>query len=198
MKPFCGLYRLVNSFYEARKRNAYLGVKATIRLFVFRFEYPVQASATDTRNAVDKTLTQPSEPSRPLSHGQSKSPTKLCKVPGEITWILVEDLILVHVERGADVEVSGERKPMREGVTLQERKGVPLESDEVGEGSDGKVKHDIHSSCMDGVNHLLPVSDAAPVGIEYAKVEWGITCMGVRMKEDERADETDCLPARSC
>lgn len=53
--------------------------------------------------------------------------------------------------------------------------GVPLKTEEVGKGSDGEIKHDVHSPCVYGIDELLPVSDGTPMGVKYAEVEGGIT-----------------------
>lgn len=52
--------------------------------------------------------------------------------------------------------------------------GLPLKPDEVGQGADCEIKHDVHSPSVHGVDEMDPVIESSPVGVDYAEVEGGI------------------------
>ena len=56
------------------------------------------------------------------------------------------------------------------------RDDVPIEADEVGHRTYGKVDHDIHPAGMYLVDESLVRLDVAVMGIEHGKVERGVTC----------------------
>ena len=52
----------------------------------------------------------------------------------------------------------------------ESRGHIPLETNKVGHGANGKVKDDVHSSCMERIDELYPFIDDTPMGISNGEV----------------------------
>jgi mitogen-activated protein kinase kinase kinase len=77
---------------------------------------------------------------------------------------------------------------------VQGRTYTPIKADEIGKRADGEIEHDVHSPGVHGIDELLPVRDGAPMGVEYAEIEGGITWTGVSEEREGGDGRTVCLP----
>lgn len=55
------------------------------------------------------------------------------------------------------------------------RENMPLKAEEVGQGSDGEIQHNIHATLVYSVYEIFPVIDGPPVRIQDGEVERRIT-----------------------
>jgi len=92
----------------------------------------------------------------------------MLEVPWEIFGIFPHSIILVENERSGSVLKTFR---LSAGESFRQReKSLPLPSDEITHGSDGKINHVVHVTSMDGVNKLSPVVQISPMGVERREI----------------------------
>lgn len=110
----------------------------------------------------------------------------LVKAPWHEIGMLPDGFVFVKIERSGRVEVAGER-----ASDVRERASdglfLPREANQIGHGTDCKVRHNVHSAGVDLRDHCVVVVDCAIMGIENGEVEWRVTWSGLsEQKKGER------------
>jgi hypothetical protein len=96
----------------------------------------------------------------------------LVKVPWVISRAFPDSAMLIEVEWRRSIQESGTVNKMPYGKIDPY---TPIKADQIAHCANCEVNHNVHVMGMDCIDGILPISQGAPVWIEYRKVEGRIT-----------------------